>query len=566
LVLRGLKHEWVLGPTGRDLAGAIESSTGATGALSRVLVARGISSAADAAAFLEAGTAPLADAHLLPDAGPAVERVSAALARREVIAIHGHDDADGICATAVMVDALAQLGANALTYIPDRRTEGHGLNARELERLAEASVGLIITVDSCVSERLLIASALDMGIDTIVTDHHEIPPALPSASAVVNPKLPTSRFPYRYMAGAGVSLRVADLLIEELSSRFGACPDSPPWLGPRRVEEALALAAVGSIADKVPLTGENRAIVVKGLAALPRTERPGLRALLEESKLWGRQLSPDDVQRCLGPIFGRVSDGRGGNDALDVLLCGDLAEARTKARSLSEARTAWRESAALAWREVSRRVAERPDLVDAPVVVVEAVIPISAMGHVANRLADSTGRPTIVIVRKNGEAVAEARGPLGFNFVPAFEAAADLLSGYGGHPRAAGFSAPSGNVEAFRKRFMEYVSAHPHEPPPRTIDAEIPLGELTPDVALDLERLSPFGLGNGRAVLLARDVSPRSIEQAQASGLHFGVPLDLGARLSDVVYRIRYSDGVAFANFIDTIDDSSPGGSQDGAA
>ena len=565
MVKRGVKREWVLGPADPALAGEIAASTGVSDALARVLVARGIPSAAAAAAFLNADTAELADAHLLPAADGVVERVGAAIARRETIAVHGHDDADGICATAVMVDALRQLGASPLTYIPDRKTEGHGLNARELERLAEASVRLIVTVDSCVSERELIARALDMGIDTIVTDHHEIPPALPSACAVVNPKLADSRFGYRYMAGVGVSLRVAELLTEKLSGRFRVGTGAPPWLGPRWFDEALALAAIGSIADKGPLTGENRAIVVRGLAAIPKTERPGLRALLEEAKIWGRELAPDDVRRCLGPLFGRVADGRGGNDALNVLLCGDLDDARAKARMLSNERDRWRESADAAWRDVSRLLAESPELMEAPVLVVEAAIPISAMGHVTTRLADSSGRPTIVVVRKNGEAMAEARGPLGFNFVPAFDAAADLLLGYGGHPRAAGFSAPSENIEAFRERLIEYVSAHPPEPPPRPIDAVVPLCEMTCEVARDLERLSPFGLGNGRAVLLSLAVSPRSIEQAQAAGLHFGAPLELGAELSDVVYRVRYTDGVAFVNVIDTIAAAAVGGSSDAA-
>lgn len=554
MILKGVKHEWELASADAALAGEIAASTDASEPLSRVLVARGVRSAGAARTFLRVGEADLADARLLPDADLVVERVQAALENGEVIAVHGHDDADGICATAVMVDALTQLGARALSYIPDRRTEGHGLNEAELERLAGASVRLVVTVDSCVSERALIGRALELGIDTIVTDHHEIPPALPPARAIVNPKLETSRFPYRYMAGVGVSLRVADLLLDRLSGRFAAGPDLPPWLGPRLLDESMALAAIGSVADKVPLTGENRAIVVKGLAAIPRTERPGLRALLEETKLWGRDLSTDDLQRCLGPIFGRVSDGRGGNEALDALLCGDIEGARVKARALACARARWRESAEAAWREVSRRLTERPELGEGSVVMVEASIPVAVMGHVTTRLADSSGRPTIVIVRKNGEAVAEARGPLGFNLVPAFDAVSDLLSGYGGHPRAAGFSAPADNIAAFRERMLDYVSAHPPAPPPRPIDAEVPLSRVTPEVARDLERLGPFGLGNGRAVLLARGVSPSSIDRARQAGLHFGVPMDICDGAPDVVYRVRCSDGVAFVNVLDTVD------------
>ena len=562
--MRGARYEWEMGPVDASAAGEIAASAGVSEELARVLVARGIRSPEEAQAFLCAGSAPLADARLLPDAERVIDRVGAALAGRELIAVHGHDDADGICATAVMLDALVQLGASPLSYIPDRRTEGHGLNAGELERLARASVKLIITVDSCVSDRALIARALDMGIDTIVTDHHEIPTALPPAAAIVNPKLGSSKFPYRFMAGVGVSLRVADLLVDAFSDRFEASENSPHWLGPRRADESLALAAIGSVADKVPLTGENRTIVVRGLSAIARTERPGLRALLEESRIWGRELSPDDVQHSLGPLFGRVSDGRGGNDALDTLLSGDLEEARARVRALADERSRWREAAESAWREVSRGLEEDPDAARERVVIVEASIPVTAMGHVTTRLADSTGRPTIVIVRKNGEAVAEARGPLGFNLVPAFDAVSDLLLGYGGHPRAAGFSAPSANIAAFRERMLAYAEENPPKPPPRRVDAEAPIEEMTPELARDLERLRPFGLGNGRAVLLARAVSPSSIEQAKAGGLHFGVPLELGSERADVVYRVRHSDGVTFVSVLDTIV-ADGGGVSDGA-
>ena len=559
MALKGLKYEWEQGAADPTLAAGIAASAGVSDVLARVLVARGVTTGDAAGAFLRPESAELADARLLPDAGPAVERVSVALERREVIAVHGHDDADGVCATAVMLDALRQLGASPLWYIPDRRTEGHGLSAPELDRLSRASVGLLITVDSCVSERALIARALEMGIDTIVTDHHEIPPKLPPARAVINPKLAESRFPYRYMAGVGVSVRVGELLVDELSGRFPPGADLPPWLGPRWLEEGLALAAIGSVADKVPLTGENRSIVVKGLAAAPRTDRPGLRALLEESSLWGSEVTTADAQRCLGPIFGRVSNGSGGNEALDALLCTDLESARAKARSLSSSRARWRESAETSWRIVLDRLAGQEELSASPLVIVEVDIPVGSMGHVTTRLADSSGRPTIVIARKNGEAVAEARGPLGFNFVPAFDAVSDLLLGYGGHPRAAGFSALCENVDRLRERLLEYASAHPPSPPPRPIDAEVPLSAATPDVALELERLAPFGLGNGRAVLLSRGVTPATIERARAEGLHFGAPLALSEGPTDIVYRVRHSEGVVFVNVIDCVPGEAEG-------
>jgi single-stranded-DNA-specific exonuclease len=317
---RGADREWELAAVDRALAGAISSGLGVSDLLARVLVARDAASVAAAREFLAGGDAELADARLLPDAEKVVARVSRALERREAIAVHGHDDADGVCATTIMVEALRQLGASPATYVPDRRREGHGLSKGEIDGFVSSSVDLIITVDSCVSERELIAYAKGLGIETIVTDHHEIPPALPDAEAVVNPKLP------------------ADLLLSELGGRFRGA-GGPPWTGPSWPDEAAALAAVGSVADKVPLSGENRKIVARGLRSLPRTERPGLRSMLEESRLWGTELEPGDIQEYLGPIFGRVSDGEGGNDALRALLTTDEGEARAIARSSPSVRS-----------------------------------------------------------------------------------------------------------------------------------------------------------------------------------------------------------------------------------
>jgi single-stranded-DNA-specific exonuclease len=555
---RGTKYEWILDPVDDGRVREIVRATGVSPTLARVLASRNVSSGGEAALFLRADARLLPDAHLLPDALRAVERVGEALARGERIAVHGHDDADGVAATVIMVEALSQLGAAVSFYIPDRSTEGHGLNRREIDRHSAAGVRLIVTVDSCVSDRDHIHYAAELGIDTIVTDHHEIPPVLPPAYAIVNPKLPHSPYPYRTMAGVGVSLRIADLLLGELSPRFAGVAEDRPWYGPRWFEEAIALAAIGSVADKVPLTGDNRTIVAEGLRAIPGTERPGLRAILEESQLWGRELEPDDIQESIAPIFGRVSDGEGGNEALAMLLTPDPAEALARARSLAGARLRWRESATAAWRRIQGVLGKSVPAADSHVVIVEAQIPIDVMGYVTSRVAEETALPTIIVVKKNGQSMAEARGPRGFNFVLAMNTMAELFLGYGGHPRAAGFSIANENLAAFRERMTAYASANPPELRPRPLDAELPLREATPPVALELERLRPYGLGNGPAELLARDVTARELEAARASGLRFGRPLRFDRLPVDLAYRLHHSDGVAFATIIDTIEETEP--------
>ncbi|MBD3349808.1 MAG: hypothetical protein GF400_11535, partial [Candidatus Eisenbacteria bacterium] len=381
MLFEGKNRHWELGPHDPEAVARIGRELDVSQLLARVLVARGASSVEEARDFLAAGEARLADPGLLPDSQRVVERVSRALDRGEKIAVHGHDDADGVCATVIMVEALAQLGARASTYIPDRRREGHGFSKGEMDLLASRSVDLIVTVDSCVSERELISYASGLGIDTIVTDHHEIPPELPDAVAVVNPKLPDTEFPYRYMAGVGVALRVAELLLSELSA--GRTPVDPPsWGGARWHEEAVALAAVGSVADRVPLTGENRKIVARGQKALTRTERPGLRAMLEESGLWGEEIEPSDIQEYLGPIFGRVSDGEGGNAALEALLERDEKEARAIVGGLVEERARWKRKATEAWRQATRGPGDSAAESDAPLVFVKTDVPVTVLGYI----------------------------------------------------------------------------------------------------------------------------------------------------------------------------------------
>lgn len=550
--LQGAKYEWSHDPADPNLVAEIAEGAGTSDLLARVLASRQIESAEEALTFLRGGAVTLPDARLLPDASRVVERVGVAVSEGHKITVHGHDDADGVCATVVMIEALRQLGASVSSYIPDRRTEGHGLNRAELDRLAAEGVALVITVDSCVSDRDHIRYANDLGIDVIVTDHHEIPRSLPPAYAIVNPKLESSAYPYRYMAGVGVSLRVADLLLSELPREDSVAADRP-WYGPRWLDEAFALAAIGSIADRVPATGDNRTIIVEGLRAVGSTERPGLRAILEESELCGLEIGTDDVRDGLSPMFGRVSDGRGGNEAFELLLLAHIDEARERARALATARIRWREIAGGAWKSVQSTLKSQV-ADDDPVAIVVAELPIEVVGYVTSRLADQTGRPTVVIARRDGQSMGEARGPRGFNLVTAFSAMDDLFVGYGGHPRAAGFSIANDSVAAFRERMLEYVARNPPERRRRPIDAELPLADVTPTVARELDSLRPYGPGHGPATLVASGVTADELDLARRSGLRFATPMTRLRSEVDLVYRVSHVDGVAFVYVLDTVD------------
>ncbi len=561
MILSGSKYQWKLASTEPGLASDISRAAGVSEPFARVLAARGVGSADEAIRYLAALDDPLPDAHLLPDAGRVVERVRSALESKELIAVHGHDDADGVTATTVMMEALDQLGASVVSYIPDRKTEGHGLTRAELDRLHGAGVGLIITVDSCVSDREFIRYGNELGIDTIVTDHHEIPPELPPAVAIVDPKLPDSRFPYRFMAGVGVALRVADLLMDDLRGEFGPAGENVPWYGPNWRQESLALVAVGSIADKVPLTGDNRSLVTQGLAAAPGTNRVGLRAALEEGRLWGRELSPEDVRDSLGRLMGRApGDSPGTQKALDLLAMRDPDDARALAASLFERQSKWRDEAVAAWRKVREDFERDGTAASSPVIVLETDVPVGTAGYVASRLTEETGRPVIMVGRRSSEVMAEARGPVGFNFVDAFASMRELFIGYGGHPRAAGFSMVPSQMPRFRERMDDFTRSNPPEPDPRRIDAELRLEETTPELGREFELMKPFGQGNRRAVLLACRVTSATLGDIEARGVRFGTPVRIGETPTDVVFRLRNSEGVALVSILDTIASSTSGG------
>jgi single-stranded-DNA-specific exonuclease len=238
----------------------------------------------------------------------------------------------------------------------------------------------------------------------------------------------------------------------------------------------------------------------------------------------------------------------------------DPDDARALAASLFERQERWREEALSAWRKALKDF-ERDDAnASSPVVIMEVEVPVGVAGYVTSRLTEETGRPVIIITRRNSEAMAEARGPVGFNFVDAFATMRELFIGYGGHPRAAGFSMVPSQVPRFRERMNDFVRSNPPVPPPRLLDAELRLEEATPEFGRELELMRPFGQGNRRAAFLVRRVTSATINDIEARGVRFGTPIRIGETPTDVVLRLRNSEGVALISIIDSIVPSASGG------
>ena len=235
-------------------------------------------------------------------------------------------------------------------------------------------------------------------------------------------------------------------------------------------------------------------------------------------------------------------------------------DARALAASLYERQEMWRRDALAAWRKAREEFDRDTAATSSPVIVLEAAVPLGASGYVASRLAEETGRPVIMISRRGSEIMAEARGPVGFNFVDAFATMRELFIGYGGHPRAAGFSMVPSEMPRFRERMDDFVRANPPSPDPRRIDAELRLEETTPELGLELELMKPLGQGNRRAVFLSRRVTSDTINAIEARGVRFGTPVRIGKTPTDVVFRLRNSEGVALISILDSVIPRTSGG------
>ncbi len=476
--------------TGRP-ADPLVTELGLGNLAARVLAARGFADPEEAAAFLDPSLDRLHDPFSLSGMTEAVRRLLSALEAGERICVYGDYDVDGITATAITLKVLKRLGALVDYYLPSRQGEGYGLHAEALENLARRGVDLVLTVDCGVSA---VAEVANSPVPVIVTDHHRPGDELPPAVAVVNPRS-GGGYPFRDLAGVGVAFKLAQALWREV--RSDALPED-------LLSEGLALAALGTVADVVPLVGENRVLVSQGLARMPQVPSPGLRALAAAAGLEAPRLEARHLAFVLSPRLnaaGRISDPR---EALELLLTEDEAEARRLAASLEEQNRRRRELEgqvlAQARSEASAQLARgRYTLV----VAGEGWHP-GVIGIVASRLVDEFSRPAVVISLEGDVARGSARGIAGFDVYEALAACADHLVEFGGHAGAGGMTLVREKVREFADAIEEYARGvlEPGDLVPAVeVDARVDLSDVTLEAVRELEALAPFGYGNPRPVI-----------------------------------------------------------------
>lgn len=468
----------------------------------QALYNRGLREPVAASAFLEARE-EIEDPFALAGIAEAVARIQQALHRGESIAVYGDFDVDGITATALMTETLRALGGSVRPYIPHRVDEGYGLRIDALEHLAAEGIRLVVTVDCGMRSIREVAYARQIGLDVIVTDHHSALALLPPAVAVVNPKRPDARYPFPELAGVGIAYKLAQALLR--SQRHAPASAS---LVSFKEGSLLDLVALGTVADLVPLRGENRTLVREGLERLNRLERPGLEALCRQASVRPGQIDATAISFILGPRLnaaGRMGHAR---VAYDLLMCTEPAEAERLALELdrlNRERQRVMDDVLTEAREAASAELERSPLI----FIARPNFPIGIVGLVAGRLMEEFYRPAVVVEKGTAISRGSARSIAEFHITEALDTCAPLLIQHGGHAAAAGFTVATENLghlaEHLRALATEQLSGL-ELAPTLTIDAEVPLTEVSWRLQQELASLGPFGYGNPPPLLLSRGV------------------------------------------------------------
>lgn len=482
-------RKWEVRPLDKERAAAFAQTYGVPFFLAMLMNIRGLDDAAHLREFLGEGE-PLSDPFLLKDMDKAAARITRAVDNMEKIAVYGDYDADGVTSTAMLYSYLETRGADVIFYIPQREGEGYGMNMGAVEYLKEQGVSLIVTVDNGISSVQEVARANELGIDVVVTDHHRPQEILPDAVAVVDAYRPDDTSPYKHFSGVGIAFK----LLMALEDGAGDVEDL--------LEAYSDLAAIGTIGDIVPLTGENRTLIRAGLERLSRSDRPGVQALLENAGIAGKALTSTNVAFTLVPRINATGRMGAPERAVRLLISGYEEEAEVLSEEIcadnEERRRVEAEIAEAAFADIEAKGYMK----DRVVVVDGENWHHGVIGIVASRVTERCGKPCMIISRGETGAKGSGRSIEGFSLFEAICACGDLLIKFGGHPMAAGITLKPENIEAFRKRINQYAAEHFPQMPTQTVtlDCKLNPAALSVSMAQSLTQLEPFGNGNPQPV------------------------------------------------------------------
>ncbi len=491
------------------------------------------------AAFLASDRSLTADPYLLSGMKEAVERINQAAARGETACIYGDFDADGMTSTALLVQGLGFLGLKAVPYIPHRETEGHGLMTPVLQQLKEEGVSLVITVDCGVTDVAETKEGTGMGLDIIITDHHSPLEQLPEATAVINPKLAGSKYPYTNLAGVGVAYKLLQALLEKSGQADQLC-------------KVTDLVAIGTVADMSSPLGENRYLIKEGLKQINSRPRAGIRELINQTRLEAGKIDAEKIGWIIAPCLnaaGRLENGLTGFELLITEDEGKAGEVTSKLTGINEERQKLTASTLARAREHIMALGLQPLLITA-----DKEYPMGIAGLVAGRLTEEFYRPAIVIHVADEVCHASCRSIPEFDIIAALNKFSHYFQRYGGHAAAAGFTMDTDKLLKLKQELSFYaaekltgVELRPH----LNIDAEVQLKDLGGDTYPTAQRLAPFGIGNPVPVFMSRGVELIEKRTMGVTGDHLRMKLRQNGAIFDAV-AFRFGNHVnEFAPRID---------------
>ncbi len=529
------KH-WRIHSHDRDRIDMLARGAAIPAVVAQLLVCRGVTDPRDARVFLDPKLSALRPPEELPGCAEAARHIHQAVAANRRIVVYGDYDVDGMTATAILWLCLRMLGARASYYVPHRVEEGYGLHADAIGKLAAESAGLIITVDCGIGSVEEAQQARRLGVDLIITDHHEPPAVLPEALSIVHPRLPGAAYPFGGLSGSGVALKLAWAVCQQAGQAKRVGQRMRDFL-----VQAVGLAALGTVADVVPLVDENRVLVCHGLSSLAERPTPGIAEMLKLTDLDKKaRLDAEDVAFTLAPRLNAA--GRLGQPTLGVeLLLTDrpdrAAELAQYLNGLNGQRQSIERSIQLAAGKLARAESD-PPAEPALVLAARGWHP-GVIGIVAGRLAEKYHRPVVLVAWDSMGAkpgVGSARSIPGFNLHAALEACGDYLLSSGGHAAAAGLRIEEGRFDAFRAAFCEVVAQQLDRAatsPELAIDTEAPLSAFTLRAVEQIDRLAPFGEGNREPLMCTNGVTLAGPPRTMGDGRH----LALRVKQHDVTFR-----------------------------
>ena len=486
-----LNKRWVQTECDQASVARLARALGVSDMMARLLVNRGITNPEAAYKFLHPSIADLHDPFLMQDMRAAVDRVLRAVELKEKILIYGDYDVDGTTSTVILKKALSMIGAQVSYYIPERLKDGYGMRDEAMDRAKTGGYKLVISVDTGIRAQQVVEHARALGLDIIITDHHLPEAGLPRANAVLNPKRPDCNYPNKNLAGVGVTFK----LVQALLTETGRAQLVPPF---------IKIAAIGTIADIVPLIGENRIIAKYGLLGLRQANNPGLRALLEVAGLTNRDVTCVDVGFRIGPRINAVGRMAGASAAVDLFDAPDLDTAMRLALEMNEQNTARQQIEADILAKVLNEIDRDRTLGESHVAVIAGEgWHRGVIGIVASKVVERINRPTIIISIEDGVGHGSGRSIRQFHLLDGLATCADLFERYGGHSHAAGLAVPADKIAELRRRLNDHarsVLTSEDLVPVVETEYQLPLKYATLETIEEISRLEPFGPGNPQPV------------------------------------------------------------------